>query len=81
MSEVKKITQDELSRLNLLKQDALEVASALGELNYQKTILDLQIEDLKERIKEIRSKEFTFFQELRETYGVISININTGEFQ
>lgn len=81
MSEVKKITEDELAKLNLLKQDAFEVASALGELNYQKTVLELQIQDLTNKIKDIRSREFNFFQSLRDTYGTVSININTGEFQ
>jgi hypothetical protein len=81
MSEVKKITEDELAKLNLLKQDSLEVATALGELNYQKTILELQIGELTSKIKEIRSREFEFFQELRDNYGTVSININTGEFQ
>jgi hypothetical protein len=81
MPEVKKITEDELAKLNLLKQDAFEVASALGELNYQKTVLELQIQDLTNKIKDIRSREFSFFQDLRDTYGTVSININTGEFQ
>lgn len=81
MPEIKKITEDELAKLNLLKQDALEVASTLGELNYQKTILELQIEELTDKIKDIRSREFEFFQELRANYGTVSININTGEFQ
>ena len=81
MPEIKKITEDELAKLNLLKQDALEVASTLGELNYQKTILELQIEELTGKIKDIRSREFEFFQELRANYGTVSININTGEFQ
>ena len=81
MPEIKKITEDELAKLNLLKQDALEVASTLGELNYQKTILELQIEELTDKIKDIRSREFEFFQELRANYGKVSININTGEFQ
>jgi hypothetical protein len=81
MSEVKKITEEELAKLNLLKQDAVEVASALGELNYQKTILELQIQELTAKIKDIRSREFEFFQDLRANYGTVSININTGEFQ
>jgi catalase (peroxidase I) len=81
MPEANKITEDELAKLNLLKQDALEVASALGELNYQKTILELQIDDLTKKIKDIRSREFDFFQQLKDTYGTVSININTGEFQ
>ena len=81
MSDIKKITEDELAKLNLLKQDAFEVASALGELNYQKTVLELQIQDLTNKIKDIRSREFSLFQDLRDTYGTVSININTGEFQ
>jgi hypothetical protein len=81
MSDIKKITEDELAKLNLLKQDAVEIASALGELNYQKTILELQIDDLTKKIKDIRSREFDFFQDLRANYGTVSININTGEFQ
>ena len=80
MSEVKKITDEEFAKLNLLKQDAIEIASALGELNYQKTVLDLQIEDLKNKIKEIRSRESNLFQELQSKYGNVSININNGEF-
>jgi chaperonin cofactor prefoldin len=80
MSEVRKISDDEFARLNLLKQDAIEIASSLGELNYQKTVLDLQIEDLKNKIKEIRSRESNLFQELQSKYGNVSININNGEF-
>ena len=80
MSEVRKISDDEFARLNVLKQDAIEIASSLGELNYQKTVLDLQIEDLKNKIKEIRSRESNLFQELQSKYGNVSININNGEF-
>jgi len=80
MSEVKKITDEEFAKLNLLKQDAIEIASALGELNYQKIILEFQIEDLTNKIKEIRSRESNLFQELQSKYGNVSININNGEF-
>lgn len=80
MSEVKKITDEEFAKLNLLKQDAIEIASALGELNYQKIILEFQIEDLISKIKEIRSRESNLFQELQSKYGNVSININNGEF-
>ena len=80
MSEVKKITDEEFAKLNLLKQDAIEIASALGELNYQKIILEFQIEDLTSKIKEIRSRESNLFQKLQSKYGNVSININNGEF-
>ena len=76
-----KITEEELKRIELLKQDSLEVASILGELNYQKTVLELQIEDQTNKIKEIKSRELSLFNDLREKYGNVSINITTGEFE
>jgi hypothetical protein len=45
-----KITDTELQRIELLKKDALEVASALGELSYQKLSIELLIEEQKKRI-------------------------------
>ena len=74
-----KITDDELQRLNLLKQDALEVASSLGELSYQKIVLELEIEKQKILIKDIKSRENLLFEELKSKYGSVSINIETGE--
>jgi catalase (peroxidase I) len=76
-----KITDDELKRLELIKQDALEIASVLGELNYQKTVLQIQIEDQTTKIKEIKLREQSLFNDLQEKYGNVSINITTGEFQ
>ncbi len=74
-----KITDDELQRLNLLKQDALEVASTLGELTYQKVSLELEIEKQKKIIERIKNTETQIFEELRSKYGNVSVNIETGE--
>ena len=74
------ITKEELLELDAIKQQALEVASTLGELYYQKTILELQIEDQRAKVIEIRSKESELFSELRNKYGDVSINISTGDF-
>ena len=60
-----KITDDELQRLNLLKQDALEVASTLGELTYQKVSLELEIEKQKKIVERIKNTETQIFEELR----------------
>lgn len=76
----KSISQEELQRLEAVKQRALEVASSLGELYYQKTILELQIEAQRAEVIEIRVKESELFNELRDKYGDVSINISTGDF-
>lgn len=76
-----KITEDELKRIELIKKDSLEIASTLGELQYQKISIDLFIEEQKERIKDLKKEEVKLFQELRDKYGNVNINIETGEFQ
>lgn len=76
-----KLTENELQRLHLVRKDSLEIASTLGELQYQKTVLDLLMEDQKQKIKELKKSESSLFEELKEKYGNININIETGEFQ
>lgn len=76
-----KITEDELKRIELIKKDSLEIASTLGELQYQKISIDLFIEEQKERIKDLKKEEAKLFKELRDKYGNVNINIETGEFQ
>jgi len=75
-----KITETELQRIELLKKDALEVASALGELSYQKLSIELLIEEQKKKIKQIKDQEESLLQELKDKYGNVSINIETGDF-
>lgn len=73
------LTPEELQKINLVKNDALEVASALGELQYQKLSIELEQEELKAQIKKIKQKENEVFEEIRSKYGNVSINIQTGE--
>jgi hypothetical protein len=76
-----KLTDTELQLVQLIKRDALEVASTLGELSYQKMTLDLLIDEEKKKIKDIKDREAKVLGELKEKYGNVSINIETGEFQ
>lgn len=76
-----KITDTELERINLIKKDSIEIASTLGELQYQKISLDLLIDEEKQKIKELKAEETKLLSELKDKYGNININIETGEFQ
>lgn len=80
MADVKKITENELQRISFVKKEALDIASVLGELNYQKTLIELQIDAQKQRILELRKDEEKLFADLKENYGNISINLETGEY-
>jgi hypothetical protein len=74
-----KLTSQELQQINLIKSDALEVAALLGELEYQKMSIELDMEEQRKKIKEIRVKEKQVFEEIRSKYGAVSINTETGE--
>jgi hypothetical protein len=76
-----KLTDTELQLVQLIKRDALEVASILGELSYQKMTIDLLIDEEKKKVKDIKEREAKILDELKEKYGNVSINIETGEFQ
>jgi len=76
-----KLTENELERIHQVRKDSLEIASALGELQYQKTVLELLMEDQKEKIKDLKKSEGLLFEELKDKYGNVNINIETGEFQ
>jgi hypothetical protein len=73
------ITPEELQQINLIRNDALEVASLLGELEYQKMVIELDQEELRAKIKRIKIKEKEVFEEIKEKYGNVSINVETGE--
>ena len=74
-----KLTPEELQQINLIKSDALEVAALLGELEYQKMSIELDMEEQRKKIKEIRVKEKQVFEEIRSKDGAVSINTETGE--
>lgn len=75
-----KITEEELKKISELKQETSQIIYSLGEIHYQKTNLDFLENQVKDKIKEIKSKELEFLNELKQKYGNVSINIETGEF-
>lgn len=75
-----KLTQIELDKLKLVREDVLQAVSSLGELEYQKTLIDEQVRQVKANILEIKKRETELVTELQEKYGMVSINLETGEF-
>ncbi len=75
----KKITDKEFQELQDIRNEAVEIATILGELTYQDISNKLQIEKQTNRIRAIKAKETVFFDSLRELYGDVVINIETGE--
>ena len=79
MEEQQKITQEELSRVHSIRQDALEIASKLGELEFQKISIQILIDEQKKEIITLKAKEEEVFEDIKSKYGNVTINIETGE--
>ena len=75
-----KVTEEELKAIVDIRQDISQIVYNLGELEYQTTVLEISKEEVKDKMKELRTKESKLFEELRTKYGNVNINIETGEF-
>lgn len=76
-----KITEDELAKINAIKQEVTQLVYSLGELEYQKLALEISLDNVKERVKQVRSAESELLSEFRTKYGNVNINIETGDFE
>lgn len=73
------LTDQELQEVQDIRKSVTEIASVLGDLNYQRMSLDIMIEEQKSKVLEVKRRELEFFQKIRAAYGNVSINIDTGE--
>lgn len=79
MSEKATLTSDELKQFQDLREEIIQTVSILGDLEYRKTLLDFEIENLKSVMKQNATKERTLLTEFGNKYGNGSINVETGE--
>lgn len=76
-----KLSQEELQQIQEVRKQMVQIASALGEISYQETILSLEKEKLVEGVKASREKERSLLDEFGKKYGDGVINLETGEIQ
>jgi len=73
------LTPEELQEFKSYRSEATQLASILGELNYQKTLIELELEKVKQAVKTSTEDQQKFMKTLGEKYGDGSINVETGE--
>ena len=73
------LTAEELQQFQTVRNSIFETISILGELNYRKTLLEVELEALKVTIKDNVTKERALLNEFGKKYGDGSINSQTGE--
>ena len=79
MSDIKKLTEDELSSIKNVKQEYSDLAVSLGELELQISSFNREKSRLLELHKQLLEKEGELAQKLQDKYGQGSINLETGE--
>lgn len=81
MSESKRISDTELQYIKHIRDESLEVASFLGELQFQKILLEDQLNEAKNRVLDLKKRELAFLGELKDKYGSVTVNTQTGEIE
>ena len=79
MSEIKKLSEEELQQVKEIKQEYTKLALSLGELELQKANLEKEKTRLLNYQDQLGNKEVEIAQKFTEKYGNGSINIETGE--
>jgi|TARA_R110000824_G_scaffold82373_2_gene206433 hypothetical protein len=75
-----KITEAEIKKVTDLKIQYNQLIETIGSIEVQKMQLELQKEELKVSLLNIKKEEITVAQELEEKYGKGTISLDTGEF-
>jgi hypothetical protein len=78
--ETKVLTQEEIQSLKTLQENQSLLVAALGDLEYQITILESRKQFLKNEITIQIESEVKIGKELQEKYGEGNINLEKGEF-
>ena len=87
MSEVKKVTDEELNAIKDLGTKYNQISTALGQLRVQRLILNQQLEQIEKAEESLENdyvsnqeREQTLVKNLNENYGTGTLNPQTGEF-
>lgn len=79
MSDIKKLTTEELESVKLIKNEYTNLAFALGELEIQSANLAKEKQRLLNSQSELTEKEIKLSKTLTEKYGNGTIDLETGE--
>ena len=74
MAKTKKITKDELSKVQEVSQEYNSVIQAVGNMELQKQDFLLKAAEVRASIEEVK-------KDLQETYGSVNIDLTTGEYK
>jgi stress response protein YsnF len=78
--EKKVLTQEEIEKLTILKNQFNELINIAGNVEVQIMELQLKKEQLKSNLQVLQQQEIEITKELEDKYGQGTISLETGEF-
>ena len=78
--EIKKLTEEEVSKLKTLQTQFQELIIAVGDAETQIMEIELRKEKFKSDLIQLKQQESVLVKELEDKYGNGSISLETGEF-
>ena len=83
---MKKVTEQELTQIQELRNALLSIISSVGELHLNKVLMQKQLKEVEsaitqqeEKFTEFQQQEKVIFDKLQQKYGTGNINMETGE--
>jgi len=74
------LSKEEINKLSSLQQQQDNFVIQLGQIEYQKNLLDQQKENIYTNIKSFEDNQIQLAQQLEKKYGKGTVNLESGEF-
>ena len=74
------LSKEEIENLSSLQQQQDTFIIQLGQIEYQKNILDKQQHITKQQIESFENEQIQLAKQLEEKYGKGTVNLESGEF-
>jgi oligoribonuclease (3'-5' exoribonuclease) len=85
---MKKLTDEELTKLKSLRERLVEIVTIIGEAHLNEYLAERQLEEIRQGVKtheqsfdQFRQEERVLFDELQQKYGTGNIDLETGEIK
>ncbi len=74
------LSKEEINNLSSLQQQQDTFIIQLGQIEYQKNMLDQQKQNINQQIESFEQSQIKLAKELEEKYGKGTVNLESGEF-
>ena len=74
------LSKEEINNLSSLQQQQDTFIIQLGQIEYQKNMLDQQKQKVNQQIESFEKSQIKLAKELEEKYGKGTVNLESGEF-